>query len=455
MDYRQFMKILQSGIETGKESIQSLEEYSNEFPYFQTAHLLLAKSMHDHQHVRYEKQLKKAAAYSGDRKFLYELINQNQIKLTEADKHEIVSPLPVEDKTEKISPIEINQENIFEERSIDILTAPTEIEEKYLEAPSEIRSEQVYSSPVFFSEEEEPLADEFNEESVADPHDIIRKRLVEILGLRDEIKEVPEAVNIFKPASVPIVQEETEKVVGETIITNTEKKETEVEGDNEFEIPITYDEEIKPEQTVESKPTDILEELVKESTKAVDFVQSAELEYALEASLIQSIEKLPVIETAKEIVSDHYSDSNEHRSFYDWLKLKTTGEFGKIEIVHAYDEVEGANKQEDISEKASEKSENAEDISSLIDRFIESEPRIVPSKTEFYSPVTQAKRSVMEDEDLVSETLAKIYFQQGNYTKAITSYQKLSLLFPEKLDYFAALISETEQAINNQDKQNL
>ena len=75
MDYNQFMFHMKPGQLTGKESINTLQEFVEEFPYFQTAHLLLAKSMHEQQHVRYEKQLKLAAAYAGDRKSLYNLIH--------------------------------------------------------------------------------------------------------------------------------------------------------------------------------------------------------------------------------------------------------------------------------------------------------------------------------------------------------------------------------------------
>jgi hypothetical protein len=84
----------------------------------------------------------------------------------------------------------------------------------------------------------------------------------------------------------------------------------------------------------------------------------------------------------------------------------------------------------------------------LIDKFIKQEPRITPSKSAFYSPVNMAKRSIIEPEDLVSETLANIYAQQGNFQKAISFYTKLSLRFPEKSRYFAALIKELENKLN-------
>ncbi len=85
----------------------------------------------------------------------------------------------------------------------------------------------------------------------------------------------------------------------------------------------------------------------------------------------------------------------------------------------------------------------------LIDNFIKQEPRITPSKSTFYSPVNMAKKSVQEPEDIVSETLAGIYAQQGNFQKAIHLYEKLSLKFPEKSRYFAALIQELKKKLNS------
>ncbi|HDO27250.1 MAG TPA: hypothetical protein ENH02_03950 [Bacteroidetes bacterium] len=85
----------------------------------------------------------------------------------------------------------------------------------------------------------------------------------------------------------------------------------------------------------------------------------------------------------------------------------------------------------------------------LIDEFIRNEPRISRPKTTFFNPAEAAKESVVDDENIVSETLAKIYFDQKRFAKAINIYKKLSLKFPEKSSYFAPLIRKAEEELKN------
>jgi hypothetical protein len=97
---------------------------------------------------------------------------------------------------------------------------------------------------------------------------------------------------------------------------------------------------------------------------------------------------------------------------------------------------------EEIPLKKPQQIANAE----LIDKFIKEEPRIVPKPT-FFDPVDSAKQSILDNESVVSETLAEIYYKQGNLSKAIKIYKKLSLVNPQKSSYFAAQIEKIQKEI--------
>jgi len=59
------------------ESIYILNVLQN-FPYFQTAHILYSKSLQNAKSIRFKSQLKKTAIYSGDRNLLFNIINQQE-----------------------------------------------------------------------------------------------------------------------------------------------------------------------------------------------------------------------------------------------------------------------------------------------------------------------------------------------------------------------------------------
>ncbi|MBO5956403.1 MAG: hypothetical protein J6Q39_02475 [Bacteroidales bacterium] len=85
----------------------------------------------------------------------------------------------------------------------------------------------------------------------------------------------------------------------------------------------------------------------------------------------------------------------------------------------------------------------------IIDKFIAENPQISRPKQEFYNPMTVAQTSVIDKENIISETLATIYLNQGYVEKAISVYQKLSLKNPEKSVYFAELIEKAKNKFNN------
>ena len=115
-------------------------------------------------------------------------------------------------------------------------------------------------------------------------------------------------------------------------------------------------------------------------------------------------------------------DKSELHSFSEWLKITS------FKPIIRDDEI--ADQQPEITQHALEEKLN------LIDKFIETNPKIQPIKQEG-KPINLANTNNIQPESLMTETLARIYLEQKQYDKAIQAYKILSLKYPEKSGFFA------------------
>lgn len=95
-----------------------------------------------------------------------------------------------------------------------------------------------------------------------------------------------------------------------------------------------------------------------------------------------------------------------------------------------------------------ESEENTAKAEDLIDRFIRLNPRI--EVTRDHTPAAAedlSEKHASHAAGFVSETLARIYIEQGYYSRAIDIYEKLCLKYPEKSSYFADQIEKIEDLI--------
>ena len=94
---------------------------------------------------------------------------------------------------------------------------------------------------------------------------------------------------------------------------------------------------------------------------------------------------------------------------------------------------------------------NSEGKLDLIDQFIKVNPTIQPLK-EVSEPEMELfelrEEGENENDEFITETLSRIYLKQGHYQKAIDSFRRLSLKFPEKSVYFAEQIEEIKKLLN-------
>jgi hypothetical protein len=85
----------------------------------------------------------------------------------------------------------------------------------------------------------------------------------------------------------------------------------------------------------------------------------------------------------------------------------------------------------------------------LIDKFLDLNPRIIPDRDYISNSDLPRDSMILQDEELFSETLAKIYIKQEHFDKALLTYEKLCLKYPEKNIYFASQINKIEELIKN------
>jgi tetratricopeptide (TPR) repeat protein len=174
-----------------------------------------------------------------------------------------------------------------------------------------------------------------------------------------------------------IEQEISQSIVEETLV----------------ETPPTV-EESKEQQELSKQVVDEVEQIILE--------ELAHASYSVEA-LAEEEEKVT------EIAEVEPQDEVSERSFTSWLRPK-----------------------EQPSAKAA--------AFDLIDKFIKENPSISKAKTDAPSPIAVEKADIVDNDDLVTETLARVYMKQGHYDKAIKTYEKLSLKIPEKNAFFASQI---------------
>lgn len=151
------------------------------------------------------------------------------------------------------------------------------------------------------------------------------------------------------------------------------------------------------------------------------------------------------------VIEDDFADTEEKIFFMDpGFSLPETFELLELDL-----DSENQSSFDNFSKEA-DTSAFAEDLSDkrlqsdLIDKFIIANPRIEPKREKSDLPVEDISKSFIEKEGgLVTETLARIYINQGYYSKAIDIYEKLSLKFPEKSSYFATQIEKVKEYIKN------
>jgi len=92
--------------------------------------------------------------------------------------------------------------------------------------------------------------------------------------------------------------------------------------------------------------------------------------------------------------------------------------------------------------------EKSRSQSEIIDQFINLNPRLEVQREPLPAPAEDlSEKHSVPSANLISETLARIYIDQGYYSRAIDLYEKLCLKYPGKSSYFADQIQKIEDLI--------
>lgn len=216
-----------------------------------------------------------------------------------------------------------------------------------------------------------------------------------------EVKTAPEVLHETKDIKLEIVTNNTEPQESEEVITKEPGK-----------IPLPKEELIPPTK-----------DPIQPSTSFISELDNQIISSAINASLSLEVDKASAEIKLEENQpqKEEQIENNDPKSFLEWIGVSAT-------------EV-----KPEISLKQAERLAFKKRAEGLINEFITNQPKIKPKK-EFYSPENMAKKSLVDNENIVTETLAKVYADQGNISKAKSIYEQLILRFPEKKSYFATII---------------
>lgn len=409
-------------------------------PYIQNIRALYLYGTHQFNPENYQKELSKTAAYTTDKKILYQFINKKNI-VEIKEKEELKSIFIDEEKNRNI--VE-NEENILEKSSkkvdLDATANDSEIEKLEKENSADLSFHGIEDFMPNVSVAQSKPTENYQ------PKPSISKYEEEIQRL---IAEVEAKIQAKKEAQ-KLDEKDDEKIVEEEIFSNdeinfseTQKFDFEEDKDSSIflddeKLEISNTEEVKTDeialQNSDWKPMSIENHIPDALISQSESVKEEKINSEIEISEPEiKSEERPVFnvsffspdvskieEETEEIQNDFEPEPQQSNvpqfinTWQNWLKIER--------------EEPQLNKEE-IKEKA-------------IENFIENEPKISKLKEETNFVVKERDDDISH---LMTETFAKLYVEQRLYTKAIKAFEILTEKHPEKKDYFEEKIEEIKQ----------
>ncbi len=348
-------------------------------------------------------------------------------------------PAIVEEVEQKIEIVESNTSNDVEEVETASVPEPIQTEEPKIDRIensilSSIKVSETLSAPepIKIEELKEEPKNERIENSILSS---IKEAEAANAEQLTEVNPIIEETIVEEPATNSTEEEDDDSVIEEMII--PEFKMNTVERSILSSIK-------EAETKAPEEPTEIIQEIVKAEDKEEEIREENEEQ---PQEIIEEEEPNEPAKTATEhleIGKPLDFSLNEKHSFQEWLQLSRT------EPIDRSNEISPEEQAKIEAAKEEERQKKAE----IIDKFIETNPKISPIKPGTSTPAVQIEAAIEDNSYLMTETLARVYLEQKKYTKAIQAYEILILKYPEKITFFADRISDIKILQQNNNNNN-
>ena len=412
-------------------SAEELEKISQRYPYFNTAQLMLTKVYQRDDDYRFTDQLHQAAIYSPDRTVLYNLVHSAKLQKTNQEEESTATGRtlnPLQELRHEITTLAVIE-------SISVVETSTPQVEQRLEEDDDVAF--ILAGKSTQNQEFVTTNEDVTDVEIADLAEL--NSLPEKETLTDFTSEELEARSYIEPnktlkKSAPLISaadmEPMEREILLEAITSSIELEVsgsayeQVEEDDIIAKPSTTTELLKVEehynQDDSTEPLSMAAYLAKRA-KEIHFGESKLAEKTNE--------------------SDSASPKREEKI------VSVTSEGGSEKNIFEEEDLPLADNRPTLlhGHKRMNVSGEREHQQSLIDKFIKTEPRITPGKVAEYNLQTVARESLEEDFEFVTETMARLFAQQGKPDKARKAFKKLMEQHPEKSVYFAAQLKNLDR----------